>query len=121
MKWTETVEDISFVNSSRKAWSLLRKHGSASPPNPNEAKIHPNRVAWRIIKMSKMPSDKKFTREVDREYRLLRKTTPKTSSYSRPFTLDEINLALAQSKTGKAAGEGGMYIEFLIKAAPKTR
>lgn len=113
--------NLSFVHSSRKAWGLLRKLGGATPPSPNTAKIHPNRVARRIVRMSKMPSDKKFSRAVIREYRTLRKMTPKYSSFSDAFTLDEINLALAQSKTGKAAGEDGVYMEFLINAGTNVR
>lgn len=68
-----------------------------------------------------MPKDEKFTRDIIRQYKTLRKLTPQTSEFSRPFTIDEINTAIAQTKTGKAAGLDEVYSEFIVHFGPKTR
>lgn len=71
--------------------------------------------------MSKNPADKPFSREVIREYLQLRKQTPRTTELSRPFSVDEVDMALSQMKSGKAAGFDGMYPEFLIHTRPTMR
>lgn len=120
-RWCETVENLTFARSSRKPWSLIRKLGAAKPPNPNNAKIHPNKVARRIVRMSKVPPDVRFSRKTIRKYRELRKRTPKTSHHSRPFTTDEVDSALSATKIGKAAGFDCIYPEFLVKSGPRVR
>lgn len=94
---------------------------TCSPPDPTVRKIHPNKVAKRIVRMSKLPSVKPFSRMITRKYRALRKITPKTSEYCRPFTLEEINTALTQTKTGKAASYDCVYTEFLVNTGPRVR
>lgn len=120
-RWCETVETMTFARSSRKPWSLIRKLGAARPPNPNDAKIHPNRVARRIIRMSKVPPDVKFSRNITRRYRELRKKTARTNEHSRPFTSDDVDVALSATKTGKAAGFDSIYPEFLVNSGPRVR
>lgn len=120
-RWASTVSNMSFTHSSRFAWSLIRKLGAASPPEVGSPKIHPNKVARRIVRMSKMPSNRKFTRLITRKYRILRKRCPRNGEFSRPFSVDEVNLALMQTKTGKAAGFDCVYAEFLVHLGPRAR
>ncbi|KAJ8868681.1 hypothetical protein PR048_030220 [Dryococelus australis] len=112
-RWTKTVSGLSFSHSSRKYWSLLHKIGAATPANPNDTKIHPNKVARRIAKMSKVAANREFTRTIIVKYSLLRIHSPKTSYFARPFEVDEIISTLSKIKLGKAAGFDGMYPEFL--------
>lgn len=95
--------------------------GASLPPAPNERKIHPNKVARRIVQMSKVIPDKQFTRIVVRQYRSLRKRAQKSSEFSRPFTNQEVDLALLHMKTGKAAGFDCIYPEFLVHSGPNVR
>lgn len=120
-RWCETVESMTFARSSRKPWSLIRKLGAARPPSPNDVKIHPNRVARRIIRMSKVPPDVKFSRGIIKKYRRLRKITPRTNEHSRAFTSAEIDDALSATKIGKAAGFDSIYPEFLVNSGPRVR
>ncbi|XP_072378913.1 uncharacterized protein [Diabrotica undecimpunctata] len=121
-KWKSTVEHIDFSRSSRKAWGLIRKLGEASrAQHLNKSTIEPNKIANRIIENSRAPSEKTHTSTVKRALKQLKANTPATSEYSRAFSLDEINEALNQTKTGKAAGFDGMYPEFIVHTGTKTR
>lgn len=122
-RWIETVGSMSFQQSSRTAWNLLRRLGGAQFDESHRVNpsIHPNKIARRIVRLSKMPKDEKFTRDIIRQYRTLRKSTPQTGEFSRPFTIEEINTVIAQTKTGKAAGLDEIYSEFIVHFGPKTR
>nr|CAI5847833.1 unnamed protein product [Callosobruchus analis] len=64
-KWASTVEHLDFTHSSRKAWSLLRRLGGTNRnKNLNKPTIHPNKIANRIVEVSRAPSDKAHTKSV---------------------------------------------------------
>ncbi|KAI5756023.1 hypothetical protein M8J77_021438 [Diaphorina citri] len=120
-KWKGTVESMNFTHSSRKAWSVIRKLGGANRPNSKTVNIHPDKIAKRIVQVSKSEPDKEISRKVQQELKELRRTTDPNSTVSGAFSEDEINEALLDTKTGKAAGFDEMYPEFLTNCGPRTR
>ena len=106
---------------SRKAWALLRRLGGANKRARTHNSINPNLVAQRIVKTSKAPSDKIFTRKAQTKYKLLRKRTGNNSELSASFSLIEIDTAISQMKSGKAAGFDGIYPEFVIHSGVRVR
>lgn len=120
-RWTKTVESIDLTRSSRQGWATIRKLGGASKLCRKKPKINPDRIARKIFQSSKAPADKKFTRQIIRKYRQLRKSTVRNSVFSRPFTLDDVNCGLTHMKNGKASGFDSVYPEFLTFSGPRTR
>ena len=120
-RWCQAMESMDFTKSSRKPWALRRRLGEATTRVQQRTKINPNRIAERIKMSSKTPSDKTFTREINKKYCRLRKRTRRDNSSSRAFTLSEVDLALSQIKPGKAAGFDGVYPEFLINCGKRVR
>lgn len=120
-KWIHTVENIDMRRSSRKAWSLIRKLGGASKQTNRKPRMSANRIARRVVRMSKAPANKNFTSRITKKYRELRKRTPKTGNLSRSFSVNEVNEGLSAMKNGKASGLDAIYPEFLKHSGTRTR
>lgn len=103
-RWTEAVEDMNFTRSSREAWSLLRKLGDSTVHAKRKSPISPDQVANQIIETSRAPREKRYTVEIKRELRTLRRNSPTESDFSRPFTEEEVTIAIKDVKPGKAPG-----------------
>lgn len=113
-KWVETVENLNFQTSSRKAWSLIRKLGGGIPPQKQkESPISPNSVASHIVQTSRAPGDKAHTKRIRRHLKTLKSKSIETQ-YSCPFTYEEISAALRDVTPGKAPGFDGIHPEFLL-------
>ena len=120
-KWVETVENLNFTHSSRKAWSLLRKLSTGKkvsqtqPPQPK-----PSDIAKRIFALSKskrLPSDKSVT------YKLhdIKRSQQAPLEVSKDFTLDELESAISALPVGKAAGMDDIFPEFIKHTGPKAK
>ncbi|KAJ8356514.1 hypothetical protein SKAU_G00193080 [Synaphobranchus kaupii] len=57
--WQETVDDLNFTHSSRKAWTLPRHLGSAAAARYNPPKVSANAVASCLLANSKVDLSKK--------------------------------------------------------------
>lgn len=112
-KWSETVENLNFQTSSRKAWSLIRKLGGGNPPKRQKAPIKPNSVASHIVMTSRAPRDKAHTKRVKEHLKTLKNESTETE-HSRPFTGEDVSAALKDVTSGKAPGFDGIHPEFLI-------
>lgn len=66
-RWQEKTEDIDFTHSSREAWSLLKKLGNDSVPNPKGQKLSPNEIATRLLVLSEIKSVLNRRRSESRE------------------------------------------------------
>lgn len=116
-KWDESLESMDFSRSSRKAWNTLRKLSPTSSVQSTSYDCNVNKIASRLVKMSKVPIDKNFGKEI--KLKLKRKMSSNTlmssnGSFSSEFTVNEIKVAISSIKNGKAAGVDGIYNEFLI-------
>ncbi|XP_072389305.1 uncharacterized protein [Diabrotica undecimpunctata] len=120
-KWMETMEKLDFSKSSRKAWSLLRKLGSSRYTTRDKVPIVPNRVASHIVATSRAPRDRDHTTKVKQELKILKSECPLTSQYSEAFTLEEINSAISEVKSGKAPGFDKIHPEFLLHCGKYAR
>lgn len=112
-RWTNTVESLDLTRPSRKGWALIRKLGGVSKLNIAKPKINVDRMARKIIRSSKVPPNKQFTKDILKAYRELRKATPTENELSRPFSVEDVNTALLYMKNGKASGFDSIYTEFL--------
>lgn len=111
-RWRELTSDLDFTHSSRKAWALLRKLGTAPTINRSTISVIPNAVATRLLNLSKVPmerAEKKHIANVTRKEE--RKLEPQPT-FSKNFTIDELNSAIKIMKTGKS-DEYDIYAEFL--------
>lgn len=86
-RWIETVENINMTKSSRKGWSIIRKLGGASKLCKKKPKINADRIARRVVRSSKAPPKKYFTKKVTQTYRMIRKGTPATNSSNKALKL----------------------------------
>ena len=120
-RWQETVEDLNFTHSSRKAWNLLRHLGAATPVQHQPPKVTANAVASRLLLNSKVPSTKASRKEVKKNLSKSYSTSAKTSPLARPYTREDVDIGLSSTKSGKAAGIDGIYPEFLKNLGPKGR
>ncbi|KAH1022145.1 hypothetical protein HUJ04_011582 [Dendroctonus ponderosae] len=114
-KWTETVENLNFQASSRKAWPLIRKLGGGNPPPKQKPPIGSDSVASNIVATSTARKDKAHTKRVKKQLRSLKPESTETE-HSRPFTGEEISAALKNFALVKAPGFDGLHPEFLINS-----
>ena len=85
-KWTNTVKNLDFSRSSRKAWSLLRKLSSGNLLNKRtNPDLDPSDIAKRIVGISKtnrQASDRKIIYKLNN----IRKSQQPTLEVSSDFT-----------------------------------
>lgn len=120
-KWRETVENIDFKKSSRKAWSLLRRLGSSSHEHASTTKVAtPNSIANRIVSVSRAPLNKDFARKIRNQLTHKKRLAAAEAQKMPPFTETELTLAISSLKTGKAAGLDTVYPEFIKYCGKRT-
>lgn len=99
---------------SRKGWRFLRHLGESSTPMKTRTGIDPNQIASVILGNSKKISpEKHWKRFIQSKLKNLKRNLPLTSEYDRPFSIEELEMAINSMKMGKAAGLDGLYPEFL--------
>jgi hypothetical protein len=112
-----------FINSSRKAWSLLRKLGIDSNTGASSAthQTTANDIASRLQQVSKVPMDQSHVRSTKRALRQKRRELSNDPNLSANFSPEELNTALLTVKSGKAAGFDGVYPEFIKDSGQRTK
>lgn len=120
-KWKETTGSMDFKRSSRKAWSLLKKLGSSNPPTREPPEVSADQIATRVITLSKAPSIRQQNTHIKKQLTLLRHTTTPHPEFSKPFSAEEVDKALEDTKSGKAPGFDGIHPEFLKNCGKHTR
>jgi len=66
-RWEESPARMHFTHSSQKSWALLRRLGAAQrPPQSARPPVSANKVASRLIQVTKAPANKAFKRKVCR-------------------------------------------------------
>ena len=116
--WIETVSNINFTHSSRRAWNSINRLTGKSFTKRN-CPISPNIIAKQLVKNGKYPgSDKKFKRKVVRESSNLRSRNalPEHEHLNMDFSVQEVHSAIRQLKLGKAPGPDGIHNEFLVQS-----
>ena len=112
-KWINTVQQMDFKHSSRKAWSLLKKPGcvpqTKAPPN----KVSANDVASRLVLNSKQSIPKARVKTVRKELKLKRAALSTDPSYSGTFSMEELDRAIQDLKIRKSPGFDNMLAEFI--------
>lgn len=108
-KWIKSVENMDFKRSSRKAWKLLQR----IDPNTNwknlNIDVQPDNFANRIINLTRATLDKESKRKTLYESRIRKSTLEESSTYARIFNETELNEAIKDLKSGKAAGFDGLF------------
>ena len=121
-KWEKTVEHLNFTRSSRKAWSLLRKLSSGKPLNERVVSHpDPGAIAKRIVGLSR-PARQPFDKNITYHLNEVKKSQQAPLEVSRPFTSEELQVAVSALTVGKAAaGLDGIFPEFLKHAGARVR
>jgi hypothetical protein len=118
-RWVETMENLNFTHSSRKAWSLLRKLGSAARPPCPPSNISPDKIASRLVALTKPQMKRADYRDVDRELKSrLTELRGRDSPHGAPITVEEICKAIKAVNPSKAPGLDGVLPEFLLHCGP---
>lgn len=124
-KWAETTKNVDFTRSSRKAWNVLRKIGSAKNSIARKNKdspVTPNSIASRLVKISNIVKvsrgRKKFVRSA---LRVKKKLLTPNQQFSRPFDTTEVDSCIDALHTGKAAGADKIYPEFIKNLGKSAR
>ncbi|KAG5881103.1 hypothetical protein JTB14_036587 [Gonioctena quinquepunctata] len=86
-QWTETVNNLDFKTSSRKAWSLSRKLGPKIAKNDPE--IHPDRIASHVVSTSRAPRDRAHSVRIKHELKALKANSQEQTEFSRSFTVEK--------------------------------
>jgi hypothetical protein len=107
-----------FINSSRKAWSLLRKLGIDSNTGASSAthQTTANDIASRLQRVSKVPMDQSHVRSTKK-----RRELSIDPDLSANFSTEELTTALLTVKSGKAFGFDGVYPEFIKNSGQRTK
>jgi hypothetical protein len=116
-KWIQTVESMDFKTSSRNAWSLLRKLGGSNFQNIYESMVTPKKVAAHIASTSRVPSEKKHTKYIKQQLKLIKNSLEHIPT---AITTQEISKAIKEMKPGKAPGLDRIHSEFLINCGKYT-
>lgn len=120
-KWQETVENIDFRHSSRKAWNLLKRLDPDKRPHTTQvAQINVEDIAKQMKKRGIHTPDHKFEKATRFEYQRLYKSCPNESFSSMPVRNIEVETAIKQMKAGKAAGIDGIYPDMVKHLGPKA-
>lgn len=121
-KWEEKTKNIDFTHSSRKSWKVLRKLGAASNPVQLKSNMKPDTIATRIVKISNGVSlSKRRRRFVKNSLKRKKRRTQISDFFSRPFELHEVETAIRDMKSGKAAGNDKIFPEFLIHLGMRAK
>lgn len=122
-KWMQMVQNMNFQGSSRTAWNLLRKLGTAKYNNQEfVCPIQPKQISKRLLKMSKVPMNKELKRSVENKYaRLKKKFRYSVSEIPDIIDVEELNIVLNSLKNGKACGTDGLFPEFFKYLNRKAR
>lgn len=120
VKWLKTVEEMNFTRSSRKAWAVIRRLGAANPKQCGKAPISANKVASRLVQLTKVNMDKKLMSKIRNKLKSKRRKLAHNDEFAIPFTTEEIVKAISHVKVGKAAGLDYMHPEFILNSGPKA-
>ena len=95
-RWEETVQNIDFTHSSRKAWRTINKLTGRSRPPLGERPITANAIASQLVNNGTYPTGSKdMARHVFREVSELWKIpTPPDHNISEEFSDNELTSAL---------------------------
>ena len=109
---------MDFSRSSRRSWALVRRLGAAErAPQASHLPVTADAVAARLVRVAKIPSDRKQSKHVRREWHCFLKTCTDNEVLSH-FTPEEISSALQHMKSGSAPGYDHIHPEFLKNLGP---
>ena len=120
IRWQESVEEIDFTHSSRKAWNTINKltdRNNAKKTCPVPANV----IGKQVVANGIYPgADKLFQSEVKRAVTDMQKRPLLHEEYlGLDFSSAEIIVACKLLKPGKAQGPDGIHNAFLIHMGPK--
>ena len=119
-RWNETISNIDFTHSSRKAWQTINRFTGRSNKKKN-CLVHANKIASVLVQNGTWINRSRVEiRLLTAKIKLIRKKLPEKSHLSVEISLPELIRALALLKNGKAPGPDHIYPEFLKNLGPDT-
>ena len=115
---SETVRNIDFSHSNRKAWSILNNLTGRSRHSSRHCHVSTNAIASQLVRNGKYEDvDRKSSRLVSQKVSdLWRATTPDVVNISDNFSQREFAAALQHLKPGKAPGPDSICSELILHA-----
>ena len=115
-RWEETVQNIDFTHSSRKAWRTINKLTGRCRPPLGERSITANAIASQLVNNGTYPTGNKdmachVSKEVSELWKIL---IPPDHNISEDFSDNELTSALDLLKPGKAPGPDHICSEFIL-------
>ena len=118
--WTEVVESVDFTQSSRKAWQTINKLTGRSMTH-SRCPVTANAIASNLLNNGRFPdADRDFARWTSREVTSLSRAATADANLSSDFTVEELEAAIKNLKSGKAPGRDNIHPEFVIHQSAKT-
>lgn len=102
-EWMNLVENLNFTHCSRQAWRFLRKLDGNSPMVKRASNIHPYDIAKRIASISKVPSNRHYSKEAAKQLLAFQNSAEDGTEFSFTFTMSEVETDLVEIKLDKTA------------------
>lgn len=112
-EWRSLIEGIDMKHSSRQAWRTMRKLNNDPKQPVQRSNVTANAVAHQLVLNGKFKANKQL--------KLVRDRASETSTYSKQFTLSELDVAIAALKQGKAAGLDDIRNEQIAHFGSETK
>lgn len=107
------MKEVDFVKSSKKAWKLINRLSGKSSNSNHVYPVSPDQIATQIVQNSKGMVSSAQKRRVNKEYKNNFRNSPVSSTFTTPFTVEEIAKEVSEIKCGKASGIDNIFPDFL--------
>ena len=117
-RWSEAVQTIDFLHSSRKAWSILNKLTGRSQRSPRHCAVSANAIAFHLIRNGRYEGiDRKSSRLISQEMSDFWRATSKSPvNISESFTSQVFAATLKHLKPGKTSGLDSIFPKLITYA-----
>ena len=113
-RWKETIENVDMTHSSKKAWSTIKKLNSEDKHPARKAAVTPNEVAHQLLINGKTNNQSRERGYLKRMKQEMQRIMSQSDDIFEPFTMEEMQSAMKQMKSGKAAGLDGIAVEMIL-------
>jgi len=114
-KWRSLISETDMTQNSSKAWRMLRNLGNDPKNAESHINVTSNEIAHQLLKNEKCPGIKKVKPKIGNE------PTNEANLLHTPFTLEELDVAMARMKEKKAPGVDEIRTEHIKNFGQQTK